>query len=147
MPRYLPFLFFILISVSRAEEFSIQIAGPVAAQNYQMKSSAFVFRTLGCAEPAKAQVTAKAEGRVSGERRSIALKVSQATAPGVYAVFRQWPVEGPWIVNITAHCGSTSAAALVATNAKGFVRESSKFFSRPASESEIESALKQTPQN
>jgi hypothetical protein len=147
MSRYLLLLCVNFLGISPAQEFSIQIAGPVAAQNYQVKSSAFVFRTTGCAEPAKPVVTAKAEGKVSGERRSIPLKVAQVPTPGVYAVFRQWPAEGTWIVNITGYCGSASTAALVATSAKGFVRESSKFFPRSATESEIESALKQTPQN
>src|SRR5687767_10440927 len=44
---------------ARAGEFTIQIANSVAAQSYQMKKSAFVFRTDGCVAPDKPEVVAK----------------------------------------------------------------------------------------
>ena len=47
-----------------AEGFSFTIGSPVASQDFQMKSAAFVFRTEGCAEPAKSQITGTAEGLV-----------------------------------------------------------------------------------
>jgi hypothetical protein len=128
-----------------AEEFAIQIANPVAAQSYQMKRSAFVFRTSGCVAPAKPEVTAVAEGRVLGNRRSLPLKVVPASTPGVYGVFREWPEEGVWIVNLTARCSSATAGVLVATDGKTFIREASVFLSHKATEPEIEAALKNAP--
>jgi hypothetical protein len=125
-----------------AEGFSIQIASPVAAQTYRMKSSAFVFRTLGCGAPAKPEVTAVAEGLVLGQRRSVPLKVQEAQTPGVFGIFRQWPDEGVWIVNLAGSCGQKSASVLVATDGTGLIRESSVFLARPATELDIESALK-----
>jgi hypothetical protein len=129
----------------RAEDFAIQIASPVAAQNYQMKRSTFVFRTTGCAAAVPPEVMATAEGRVTGQRRSLPLKVVVAPATGVYGVFREWPEEGVWIVNVTARCASTIAGALVATDGKSFIRESSVFLTHKATEAEIEAALKGTP--
>lgn len=133
------------VQPSRAEEFAIQIAGPIAAQSYQMKRSAFVFRTTGCAAPAKPEVTAAAEGRVAGNRRSLSLKVAPASTPGVYGIFREWPEEGVWIVNITARCAAKTAAALVATDGRTFIRESSTFLPRPSTEADIATALKNAP--
>ena len=50
-----------------AEAFSFEIASPVAAQDFRFKSAAFVFRTTGCPEPAKAEITATGEGLAGGE--------------------------------------------------------------------------------
>lgn len=141
----LTFLLFAFLGATHGETFAIQIASPVAAQSYQMKRSAFVFRTTGCAAPEKPAVTATAEGQVVGKRRSQPLKVVPATTPGVYGVFREWPEEGVWIVNITARCGQSIAVALVATDGKTFIRESSTFLTHPANESEIEAAIKNAP--
>jgi hypothetical protein len=125
-----------------AEDFSIQIASPVAAQTYNMKSSAFVFRTIGCQAPGKPEVAASAEGIVFGQRRSIPIKVQAAQTPGVFGIFRQWPDEGVWIVNLSGSCGVRSASVLVSTDAKGFIRHSSIFLPRHAAESDIQAALK-----
>jgi hypothetical protein len=133
---------FLFVSALTAADFSIQFASPVAAQSYRMKQSAFVFRTLGCLEEAKLDVSATAEGLVNGQRRSMALKVAPAPTPAVYGIFREWPNEGLWVVNITARCGAQSAGAIVTTNDKGFVRETSKTLDHAASRDEIETTLK-----
>lgn len=134
-----------LVQLMYGEDFAIQIASPVAAQSYQMKRSAFVFRTTGCSASSRPEVAATAEGLISAKRRTLPLKVMAAQTPGVYGVFREWPEEGVWIVNITAHCATAIAGALVATNGKTFIRESSVFLTRQATERDIESALKAAP--
>ena len=48
-----------------AEGFTFAIGNPVASQDFQFKTAAFVFRTEGCADPAKAQISASAEGLCS----------------------------------------------------------------------------------
>jgi hypothetical protein len=126
-----------------AEGFTFTIGSPVASQDYQFKTAAFVFRTEGCAEPVKAQIGGTAEGLVKGARRSVALKVMPASSkPGVYAVYQNWPAEGEWVVNLKGTCGNASAGAVVPVGPKGFIRESSKFFPRPATDAEIETSLK-----
>src|SRR2546425_6914298 len=125
-----------------AEGFIFTIGSPMASQDFQTKSAAFVFRTEGCAEPAKSQIAGTAEGLVKGARRSVALKVMAASKPGVYAVYQSWPAEGEWVVNLTGTCASASAGALVPVGPKGFIRESSKFFPRPATGEEIDMSLR-----
>ena len=125
-----------------AEGFGFSIGSPVAAQDFQSKTAAFVFRTEGCADSAKAQISGTAEGLVKGARRSMALKVGPLSTPGVYAVYQNWPAEGEWVVNLKGICADASAGALVPIGPKGFVRESSKFFPRPATNAEIEASLK-----
>jgi hypothetical protein len=125
-----------------AEGFTFSVGSPVASQDYVAKGAAFVFRTQGCAQPAKPQISGTAEGLVKGERRSAALKVVALTKPGVYAVYQGWPVEGEWVVNLKGTCADASAGAIVPIGPKGFIRESSKFFPRPATKAEIEASLK-----
>src|SRR5690349_56298 len=77
------------------EEFSFMIGSPVASQSFQAKAATLVFRTKGCSETEKLQVSGMAEGLVNGARRSVRLsKVTAMPTPGVYAVFREWPPEG-----------------------------------------------------
>jgi hypothetical protein len=129
-------------ALALGEGFTFTIGNPVASQDFQAKAAAFVFRTEGCAEPAKSQIGGTAEGVVKGARRSISLKVVATSRAGVYAVYQNWPVEGEWVVNLKGTCANASAGAIVPIGPKGFVRESSKFFPRAATEAEIETSLK-----
>ena len=129
-------------ALALAEGFTFTIGNPVASQDFQAKGAAFVFRTEGCAEPAKSQVGGTAEGVVKEARRSVVLRVMTTSKPGVYAVYQNWPTEGHWVVNLKGTCASSSAGAIVPIGPKGFVRESSKFFSRPATDAEIDTSLK-----
>jgi hypothetical protein len=129
-------------TLALAEGFTFTIGSPVAAQDFQAKVAAFVFRTEGCAEPSKSQVGGTAEGLVKGTRRSVALKVMAMSKPGVYAVYHTWPVEGDWVVNLKGTCADAAAGAIVPIGPKGFIRESSKFFPRPATDAEVGNSLK-----
>ncbi len=131
-----------LASLAMAEGFTFNIASPVASQEAVSKTAAFVFRTQGCADPAKSQVGGTAEGVVKGERRSVALTVRALSKPGVYAVYQNWPSEGEWLVNLKGSCADENAGALIPIGPKGFIRESSKFFPRAATDAEVEKSLK-----
>jgi len=132
----------LVAAFAHAEGFTFTIGSPVASQEFQMKTAAFVFRTDGCAEPAKPQITATAEGIVKGARRSVILKVLPGSKPNIFAVFQQWPAEGDWVVNLKGTCAHANAGAIVPIGPKGFIRESSKFFPRSASDAEVETSLK-----
>lgn len=128
-------------SIASAQSLSLTIGNSVAGQNFAMKSAPFVFRINGCADLSKAQVTATAEGSVSGERRSIPLHLVAGQPPGIYAVSQQWGAEGKWVIGITASCAAETAGALVPVNGSSFVREGIQMFSRGPSKAEVESAL------
>ena len=130
------------VALVLAEGFTFKIGSPVASQEFQMKTAAFVFRTEGCTKPAKAEISGTAEGLVKGARRSVVLKVVAGTKPGLYAVFQNWPSDGDWVVNLKGTCANASAGAIVPIGPKGFIRESSKFFPRPATDAEVETSLK-----
>jgi len=69
-------------------------------------------RTYRCGEPSSLALSGTAEGVVAGQRRSIPLKIGPATAAGVFAVERQWPSEGSWVLAFTV-VGGTSTSGLV----------------------------------
>jgi hypothetical protein len=132
----------VTVALAFADGFTFRIGGPVAAGDFQVKAAAFVFRTEGCADLAKAQLSASAEGLVKGSRQSVALKVMPSSKPGIYAIYRTWPPEGEWLVQLKGVCANSSAGALVPIGPKGFIRESAKFYARPATDAEIETSLK-----
>src|SRR4051812_3403244 len=45
-------------------------------------------------------VSGTAEGLVNGVRRTIPLRFDTTSRPGVFALRRQWPAEGTWLVRI-----------------------------------------------
>jgi hypothetical protein len=124
-----------------ADAFTFTLGNPVASQDFRFKAVAFVFRTEGCADAANAHFSARAEGLVNGVRTSVALNVIATSTPGVYAVSQGWPRAGDWVVSLQGTCDRAVAGAVVPMRPSGFVRESSKFFPRPANELEINAAL------
>lgn len=125
-----------------AEGFTFTIGSPVAAGDFHVKGAAFVFRIEGCADAAKAQIGASAEGLVKGARQSVALKVMVTSRPGVYAIYRSWPAAGEWVVSLKGTCAHAGAGAIVPIGPKGVLRDSARFYSRPATDAEIETSLK-----
>ena len=131
-----------MAALALAEGFTFKLGSPVASQDFQAKAAAFVFRTEGCADAAKAEISATSEGLVNGARRSVTLKLAPVSTPGVYAVYQNWPVGGAWVVTLKGACADANAGAIIPIGPKGFIRESSKFFPRPATDAEIEASLK-----
>ena len=62
--------------------------------------------------------------------------------PGVYAVFHEWPAEGVWVVSLTGSYLGATTSAIVPIGPKGFIRASSKFVPRLATETEIAASLR-----
>jgi hypothetical protein len=58
-----------------------------------------------------------AEGLVDGARRSIPLRFDATSRPGVFALRRQWPANGSWLLRISLK----TTTALVAIGADGQV--------------------------
>ena len=58
----------------------------------------------------EATLKASAEGIVGGARRSMPLDVARTARAGTYALRRQWPAEGTWMLVITTRQGSDDGA-------------------------------------
>jgi hypothetical protein len=67
--------------------------------------------------PTVSDVSGAAEGIVSGARRTIALRLDATSRAGVFAVRRQWPSEGTWLLRLSL----ASTTALVSLDGAGRV--------------------------
>jgi hypothetical protein len=127
-----------------AQDFALQVGPPVAGNAQPAKTSVLVVRPAGCAEPARAQISATAEGIVNSVRRSVPLTLSALPTPGVHAIQREWPSLGVWIVNLVGQCADKTAGAIVSMAGPNatYHREAVKYFPHPATASEIDASLK-----
>jgi len=98
-----------------------------------------------CADPEKSTVTATAEGIVNGKRTTIPLKVVKLAEPGAFAVTREWPQEGDWVVRLVAThpAFGTFATGIVAPVSGGEVSPASaKIYRRAPTSDDVDTALK-----
>ena len=79
--------------------------------------AAVIVRTDGCNHPERAKVWGTAEGMVDGERQTIRLKLNKIR-PGVYAVGRQWPAEGTWVLAVTGTYRKYTSTLLIETEGR-----------------------------
>lgn len=61
--------------------------------------------------PVGLPVRGTAEGLVDGKRRTLELDFTTTSRPGVYALTRQWPEGGRWMLVITVTQGDSDAGA------------------------------------
>lgn len=79
-----------------------------------------VVNTYHHGEPSASPVRGSAEGIVRGERRTIPLTFRATSRPGAYALTRQWPEEGKWVLNLSLHgAHDFEAGALVVLGTDG----------------------------
>lgn len=67
--------------------------------------------------PTVADLRGSAEGLVNGARRSVALQFDATGSPGVFALRKQWPSEGKWVLRISL----LSTTAIVSLDDQGAV--------------------------
>ena len=100
--------------------------------------------------PANFPVNGKAEGIVAGTRRSVELSFTRTSRAGVYALKKQWPEQGNWVLAIAVEDGQSKAGALIELGPRGDVakvtvptsRRDGWAIPRAITNAEIESALR-----
>lgn len=89
---------------ARAGGFGLSVALPPATTDASVRDAVLTVRPEGCRGPG-ATVSARAEGLVNGRRRSVPLRLTLVStdAEGVrlYALRRQWPMKGTWVLAFT----------------------------------------------
>jgi hypothetical protein len=98
-------------------------------------------RALGCHNPEVATYAGTAEGVVNGTRRSVPLKFVRLDSKGLWAVERDWPSEGKWVLHIEATRDGVTAHALGKVDAQGSVKRVGDTHIYKVSKAQIESAL------
>ena len=99
--------------------------------------------------PVAYPVSGTAEGLVKGERKTVALRFTSTSRPGVYALQKQWDDEGVWTLVITVTQERNDVAqAIVELGPQGITavrvptqREREGVFPRKVTASEVEQSL------
>lgn len=126
-----------------AAEFSLTIGNPIAANVPRMKAAGLAVRLENCGDLSKSTLTGTGEGLAAGTRKSVPLQIMASTTPGVYALGLGSPLQGPWVADVKATCGTVRAGAIVPFRGVIFIREAVKVFPRFATEAEVENSLKE----
>jgi hypothetical protein len=104
--------------------------------------------------PANFPVGGTAEGLVAGKRRTVELSFTRTSRQGVYALKKQWPTEGRWVLAISVTQETDSkAGALVELGQRGEVsrvtvptdQRDGWAIPRAISSAEVEAALRSGP--
>ncbi len=79
----------------------LSIESPVNPFDPTARGAAFlVHAVFGEGQAQLSDLSGTAEGLVDGARRSITLRFDTTGRPGTFAVRRQWPTEGTWLLRI-----------------------------------------------
>ena len=91
----------------------ISIESPANPYDPATRDAAFLVRTwLHGNTTSLDDLTASAEGLVDGKRQSVALRIEPTSQPNLYAVRRQWPAAGAWVVRVTLLRTATAIVSL-----------------------------------
>jgi hypothetical protein len=113
--------------------FWVTLGNPEASPEARAMHAVATFQAIGCHRPEKAELTARAVGVVNGERRSIPLKLAALPAPGMYALTRQWPAEGRWVIEVVATSQGAVTSTLAPAGPAGVDRDHARLaMARPA---------------
>ena len=125
---------------------SVETAPPALAE----KGVALLVHTNNCGQAAFLPLEGTAEGLVGGRRRSLPLRLERTPEPGVYALAKQWPDQGAWVLRIstTRPHAATALVKLAAPASTGLASGSNvriadvKLVYRRASAREVEACLR-----
>jgi hypothetical protein len=124
----------------------ISIESPVNPFDASARGAAFLIHAaVRDGTPAIGDVSGTAEGLVNGVRRSMPLRIDTTSRPGVFAVRKQWPAEGTWVLRIrlltTTALVSIDRAGNVGGVAVPTVAQSGQQIPRPVAAREIDALL------
>ena len=102
-----------LVAVAAAASLA-QAGGHQVLAQLSPDGQSLVVRTYRCGTPSSLSLHGRAEGLVSGERRSLELAITAGTEAGVFRVARQWPGEGRWVLvlNVIGERGVSTLVTL-----------------------------------
>lgn len=96
----------------------LSVESPVNPYDPATRGAALLLHTRLIDRDARpSDLSGSAEGLVNGARRSIVLRFDSLARPNTFAVRRQWPAEGRWLLRISLR----ETTALVSLDAAGNV--------------------------
>jgi hypothetical protein len=134
-------LFLALSAQVWAGGFYLMTGRSEANKEAQAKNAVLTVTAGGCMKPENAVVNGTATGIIDGEKRTIALKLDPLTQPGAYAVTRQWPADGRWVLQFVATNDGHVTSALIVSNPDGIRFAGAKLAPRAPSAAEVDALL------
>jgi hypothetical protein len=132
-------------AIGFAGAFSLEFGNPAANPDPRAKDAAVIVRAVGCHQPEKAQFTGTAEGIVNGKRQTIPLTIIPLSKEGVFAVNKQWPNQGTWVLTFASTIdGHYLAGATVPVSEKGVERAAAVNYHGKPTDANITEALTKT---
>ena len=123
-------------AASLAQAGGHQVLAELAADGHSL-----VVRTYRCGTPSSLSLVGRAEGLVSGQRRTVELEVLPGSEAGVFRVARQWPAEGRWALVFTVEGGQpVSTLVTLEPGATLKIADQKRSYERPSA-ARIEAAL------
>ena len=122
--------------------FWLQLGNPEANTEARNANAVLVIKAVGCHDPATAKVSARAVGTVDGKRQVIPLKLTALGEPGVFALARQWPEQGKWVIALTGKNGEQFTNTLVSAGPSGIDRLHAKAEMKPFTQDDVEAMLR-----
>jgi hypothetical protein len=96
----------------------LSIESPVNPFDNANRGALFLVHALTREGPPKiGELTGTAQGLVNGVRRAIPIRIDTTPVAGTFAVRKQWPSEGTWLVQVTLY----NTTALVVLDRDGTV--------------------------
>ncbi len=99
---------------------------PDANAEARALKAVLTLKLAGCHEPQKALLTGTAVGVIDGRKQTIPLQIDPLSEPGTYALTRQWPDKGRWVLEFVAKDQGRITSTLVGAGPGGIERESAK---------------------
>jgi hypothetical protein len=122
----------------------LEVGNPVANPEAAGKRAVLVARITACHAPEKTALTATAEGVTANGRQTIPLKVMRLAKPDMFAVTREWPQAGEWVVKIVAtnpEFKDYASSVLVPIGGDSFNWAAVKHFPHEPTNAEVDAAL------
>jgi len=145
--------FMVALAAAAAYAGGHQISAQAAPYDIAKRGGALVVSLTNCGLPSSGTMSGTAEGLINGRRQSIPLKLLKTSKRGVYAVTRQWPIEGTWVLRLESRgphpVGALvelrpehAAAAAGGAPASGVAIASVRTFYHAVDASEVETSLR-----
>lgn len=122
--------------------FWLQLGNPEASAEARKVNAVVTIKAVGCHDPATAKVSATAIGTVDGQRRSIELKLDKLSEPGFYALSRQWPKEGKWVIEVVGRNDQQFTNTLLSAGPQGIDRLHAKADMKEFQPADVDAMLK-----
>lgn len=123
----------------------VVLGNPEASQQARGMGAVLTLKLAGCHEPEKADVSAIAIGTVNNQRQSIRLNLTRLSEAGTYAVTRQWPATGRWVLQFVGKDGDRVTSTLVAAGTQGVEREKAVMAMRLPADTDVTALLTGEP--